>query len=299
MKVLQISQPDDRGTWTIELKTDVKTYRLNVDSESLVSASQLALSVIEQFIDKSLPLELVSPQAQRAELAHHPDVTFRAVADEVCSTEAQRVRQGVLSAESLRITENRIDRVLKPALGDLPITKVPIPLLLELQKSLAAKYSTVTVHQYFVIVRKVFKRAVELGYTTEPPKLPEVEVKGGVRSPFSAGEYSLLMRRSKAMIGARHPEATPELVKQRGIRHEHLVFMPDTYAAIRLMVNSFLRPGDLRTLKHKHVTIARQKDSVYLRLTLPPPPKATLPVVAGAGGEGLTMAQTPAKSWSR
>jgi hypothetical protein len=93
VKVLQISQPDDRGTWTIELKTDVKTYRLNVDSESLVSASQLALSVIEQFIDKSLPLELVSPQAQRAELANHPDVTFGAVADEVRSTEVQRVRQ--------------------------------------------------------------------------------------------------------------------------------------------------------------------------------------------------------------
>jgi integrase len=279
VKVLQISQPDDRGTWTIELKTDIKTYRLNVDSESLVSASQLALSVIEQFIDRSIPLELTSPQAQRAELATHPDVTFGAVAHEVCATEAQRVRQGVLSAESLRIMENRIDRVLKPALGDLPITKVPVPLLLELRKSLAAKYSTVTVHQYFVIVRKVFKCAVELGYISEPPKLPEVEVKGGVRSPFSAGEYWSLMRHGKALVGARHPEASAEMVKRRGLRHEHLVFIPDTYAAIRLMVNSFLRPGDLRTLKHKHVTIAKQKDSVYLRLTLPTMKGHSAPVV--------------------
>ena len=279
VKVLQISQPDDQDTWTIELKTDLKTYRLNVDSESLVSASQLALSVIEQFIDKSLPLELVSPQTQRAELAIHSDVAFGAVADELYAIETQRVRQGVLSAESLRIMKNRMEGVLEPALGDLPITKVPVPLLLGLHHSLAGKYSTVTVHQYFVIVRKVFKCAVELGYISELPKLPEVEVKGGVRSPFSAGEYSLLMRRSKAMIGARHPEATPELVKKRGIRHDHMVFTPDTYAAIRLMVNSFLRPGDLRTLKHKQVTIARQKDSVYLRLTLPTMKGHSAPVV--------------------
>jgi integrase len=47
---------------------------------------------------------------------------------------------------------------------------------------------------------------------------------------------------------------------------------------IRFMVNSFIRPGDLRQLKHKHVTVVRG-DAVYLRLNLPETKKHDKPMV--------------------
>jgi integrase len=48
--------------------------------------------------------------------------------------------------------------------------------------------------------------------------------------------------------------------------------------AIRFMVNSFVRPGDIRQLKHKHVQVVRS-ESTYLRLTLPETKKHDTPVV--------------------
>ncbi len=36
-----------------------------------------------------------------------------------------------------------------------------------------------------------------------------------------------------------------------------------------MMLNSFIRPSDLKTLKHKHIDIASKNGNTYLRLTLP------------------------------
>ncbi len=48
--------------------------------------------------------------------------------------------------------------------------------------------------------------------------------------------------------------------------------------AIRFMVNSFVRPGDLRQLKHKHVTVVRGQNT-YLRMNLPETKKHDKPMV--------------------
>ena len=43
----------------------------------------------------------------------------------------------------------------------------------------------------------------------------------------------------------------------------------DLQWAIRFMLNSFIRPSDLKTLKHKHIESVSKNDTTYLRLTLP------------------------------
>ena len=48
--------------------------------------------------------------------------------------------------------------------------------------------------------------------------------------------------------------------------------------AIRFMVNSFVRPGDIRQLKHKHVQVVRGA-SVYLRMNLPQIKRHDAPMV--------------------
>ena len=47
---------------------------------------------------------------------------------------------------------------------------------------------------------------------------------------------------------------------------------------IRFMVNSFVRPGDLRQLQHKHVQVVRG-ERVYLRMTLPETKRHDTPMV--------------------
>ena len=47
---------------------------------------------------------------------------------------------------------------------------------------------------------------------------------------------------------------------------------------IRFMINSFMRPSDIKFLQHKHVTVVRAKH-IYLRLNLPETKKHDKPIV--------------------
>jgi len=53
---------------------------------------------------------------------------------------------------------------------------------------------------------------------------------------------------------------------------------PDVAWAIGFMVNSFIRPGDLVKMRHRHVEVVRGKNT-YLRLTLPETKLHTAPIV--------------------
>jgi hypothetical protein len=53
---------------------------------------------------------------------------------------------------------------------------------------------------------------------------------------------------------------------------------PDVAWAVGFMVNSFIRPSDLKTLKHRHVEVVRN-DNTYLRLNLPKTKSHAKPIV--------------------
>ena len=53
---------------------------------------------------------------------------------------------------------------------------------------------------------------------------------------------------------------------------------PDLAWAMGFMLHSFIRPSDLKTLKHRHVEIVRSS-SLYLRLTLPETKRHGKPIV--------------------
>jgi integrase len=83
---------------------------------------------------------------------------------------------------------------------------------------------------------------------------------------------------------ARRGDKAPEVKASTGHRERfwvqprNLSLPPDMAWAIRFMVNSFVRPGDLRQLQHKHVQVVRGS-SVYLRMTLPQTKRHDAPMV--------------------
>jgi integrase len=142
--------------------------------------------------------------------------------------------------------------------------------------------SSTTVSQYLVVVRKLLKLAVRHGFLRELPEMPEVKVANRPRSMLSLMEYRSLIKTAHQL--ERQQTLAPELKSTGGHRERFWVaprnrcLPPDMAWAIRFMVNSFVRPGDIRQLKHKHVQVVRS-DSTYLRLTLPETKKHDAPVV--------------------
>jgi integrase len=142
--------------------------------------------------------------------------------------------------------------------------------------------SSTTISQYLVLVRKLLKLAVRQDLLKEVPEFPHVKIATQARSMVTLMEYYRLGR--TALRLSRAQAEAPEIKSTQGKRDRFWVaprnkwLAPDMFWAIRFMVNSFVRPGDLRKLKHKHVTIVRSQ-SVYLRMNLPETKKHDKPMV--------------------
>ena len=126
--------------------------------------------------------------------------------------------------------------------------------------------------QYLVVVRKLLRLAVRHKLLREVPEMPKVRVVHRPRAMLTLADYVAVVRAAHRLV--RQRTQAPQVKQQGRVRERfwvaprHLTLPPDMAWAIRFMVNSFIRPGDLRHLKHKHVQVCRG-EHLYLRLTLP------------------------------
>ncbi len=208
---------------------------------------------------------------------------FDALAEQLLETESQRVQRGELSAASVGILRNRLDAHVLPFFKYIPPSQVTPALMDAFVKRLTDfQMSSTTVSQYLVVIRKLLKLAIRHGFLSEIPELPEVKIANRPRSMLSVQEYAAVVRTAYRL--SRQGVKAPEVKASTGHRERfwvaprNLSLSPDMAWAIRFMVNSFVRPGDLRQLKHKHVQLVRG-ERLYLRLTLPETKRHDTPMV--------------------
>jgi PHD/YefM family antitoxin component YafN of YafNO toxin-antitoxin module len=183
---------------------------------------------------------------------------FDVLADQLIAQENQRVQRGELSAASVGILKNRLDAHVLPYFKYIPPSQVT-PMMMDafVKRLTDAHLSSTTVSQYLVVVRKLLKLAIRHGFLREVPELPTIKVANRPRSMLSLKEYAAVVRTAHRL--ARRGDKAPEVKASSGHRERfwvqprNLSLPPDMAWAIRFMVNSFVRPGDLRQLKHKHV----------------------------------------------
>ena len=141
--------------------------------------------------------------------------------------------------------------------------------VMELVHQLSQYLTPTTVHQHVVIVRKVFGLAKRMGWLTAVPDVPSIKVKGQSRGAFKTHEYERIVRESRRLVGQVHPSSLSELRQHMRLRQADTQMPVDLSWAIRLLVNGFMRPSDLKYLKHQHVEVVLSGTRSYLRLTLP------------------------------
>jgi integrase len=106
-----------------------------------------------------------------------------------------------------------------------------------------------------------------------------VQVKSQPRGSFTAGEYRRLVRAARQQAGVQIPITTTARSRRaQNSVDRYAVVDHDLQLLIRFMVNSFVRPSDIKNLQHKHVTVVRGKHT-YLRLNLPESKKHSAPIV--------------------
>ena len=229
--------------------------------------SQLQMRLPLQEAEQPSPARFVTG----AEVNDSP--TVAAVAERLLLDEGLRAERGAMSQASVGILRNRLKLHILPLLGTLPIHMVDADAVQHLVKRLSDLGSSpTTLSQYMVIVRKMLKLAFSRKWIRELPELPKINIDSRPRAASTLPQYKAVLRSAKQL--ARSGAEAPMFKMGTGTRsrfwitQRYQTLPPDLYWVMVFMVNSFVRPSDIKILQHQHVQVVRGPYT-YLRLSMP------------------------------
>ncbi len=295
--------------WQVRCWVAGRTYRRSTQSQSLRMAQSFARQFYEQLMakhyggpggpgglagqgqlfppraaakeDASFELAEAVAASQAAGKTGKPDkpgVTFGALTSQVLANELARSQRGEYALGSYQVLRNRLDAHILPRWGNQPPSNINFLALMEFTQFLSQTFSTTTISQYMVAVRKVLSYAVAIGELDKLPEFPKIKIVTTPRGAFTPSEYWKIIRTARRLRGQQYPATSDEIRANYKIRVAEQRMPPDMAHAIAFMLNSFIRPSDLKTLKHRHVEIVRAGNT-YLRLTLPETKSHGRPIV--------------------
>jgi integrase len=130
----------------------------------------------------------------------------------------------------------------------------------------AHNLSTPTIIGYLSNLKKVIRQLMKKKILAQMPLFPKLKMNSVPRGAFTITEYARILRASKSL---RQKECKGEKTDKRFHMRLNYRFMPhEMNWLIRFMVYTFMRPGDIRQLKNKHIEVISGKYN-YLRITPP------------------------------
>lgn len=202
--------------------------------------------------------------------------------------EDNRVRRGELSTKSLSITRNRLAKWVSPYFDNMAICEIDYVTLEAFIEGLTeAEIKGVAISQYLIIIRKVLNYALLTNLITSLPHFPKVKAPRTSRGAFTITEYRRLLRTAWRLRD--QPYMMQNRPKELHINEAmvmDVVMQKDMTRLIGFMVNSFIRPSDLKFMQHKHVELV-DGEYRYLRLSLPETKKHEQPIVTMTAGVGI------------
>jgi hypothetical protein len=258
--------------WQVRCFLKGRTYTQSLKTTN----KQAAISQAKQFFH----IKTAELYADRLVVPDDKSPKFADLLPAVVQGLQARVKRGEFAAANIPIFLQRMHNSILPYFGDMSMDQIGFKELSAFMEMMSNRDLTATtVHQHMVAIRKVFAHAHGNNIINTVPKFPIIKVSDKPRGSFSVAEYRDLVRLARQLIGEPVPEAFSKKYRSsREILERHGHINADLHWLIRFMVNGFMRPGDIKFLKHKHVSIVRGKH-IYLRLNLPETKKHDKPIV--------------------
>jgi len=258
--------------WQVRCFLKGRTYTQSLKT----SNKQAAISKAKQFFH----IKTAELYADRVEVRDDKKVKFADLLPGVLQGLQARVKRGEFAAANIPIFLQRMHNSILPYFGDMTMEQINYRQLNDFMEQMSNRdLSATTVHQHMVAIRKVFAHAHGSGIIKSVPKFPVIKVADKPRGSFSITEYRDLVRLARQRIGEHVPEMFSKKYRSsREILERHGYINADLHWLIRFVVNGFMRPGDIKFLKHRHVTIVRGRH-IFWRLNLPETKKHDKPIV--------------------
>ena len=220
-------------------------------------------------------------------------VTFAKAAQLLVESEQAKCKRGQLTKMSFDNLQLRLNKHILPHFSSMDVRSIGYKHLNDFLATISSqkdKLSVSTISAYMGVTRKVLQHAARLSFIDHLPEFPKVGVEDKPRGWFNISEYKTLYKTAKKLAGKKvewrafagpgegsyycmegeRLEADHRLIKRVQMTH-------DLSDLIVFMVNSYVRPTDIKNMQHKHVDIVR-REFEYLRLSLPPSKGHSYPI---------------------
>ena len=219
-------------------------------------------------------------------------MTFTGVSRLLVESEEAKYKRGQLTKISFENMQLRLNKYVLPFFMETDVNMINYKMLDAFLQHLSGpenKLSVSTISAYMGLVRKVLIHAARHSILKHVPEFPNVGVEDKPRGWFTVPEYKAITAMAKRLAGKsvewRKDAATAQSyfcmpgqaksAEDRLVRRVHMTRdLPDL---IVFMVNSYIRPTDVKNMQHAHVHVI-DKEYQYLRLTLPPSKGHSFPI---------------------
>jgi hypothetical protein len=199
----------------------------------------------------------------------HVHFMFDDAARVALTREVVKSSQGEITTQTLGMFQSRLKSKLIPYFTGKNIAEIDYSSVAEFVNFLhKSDIKPITIKQYLGLLKRILQIALELEWIYKIPLFPKIKAKSTPRGSFTCKEYREILQASRQLSRTCHTVPDNHRVTSGGAyMHRDTVPMEMTWL-IQFMVNSFVRPVDIKIIKHKHIELITGTNT-YLRLTLP------------------------------
>lgn len=213
--------------------------------------------------------------------------SFLICADGVIEEDKLKAQRDELSSYYIKTQEQLISKHIKDFFKRYEISDVDYLVLEKFKTYLyEKKLASSSIKIHFVCLSKIFKHAQRNKFITAAPLLPSVKTEDNARGYFTLAEYKLLRKTAKAMIGKVFEVRQKATVGDEEVTKKlrNVVITEEICYLLPFMLYTFIRPSDIKTIKHKHIEVRQEKNNNalydYLFLPIPETKKHSKPLVS-------------------
>lgn len=253
---LQIYRIPASRFWQVRMFVDRKYVRKSTGTDDRKQAVEFAKSLYDTIRIN-----------QRLDISVHTD-TFHACAQHLIRQQDTLVATGQRD-ERINVEDGRkLKTDILPFFGIMGVSSISASTLDDYVADLGKrkKLTPSTISKHLVVIRKVLKEAQKRGFLKALPPFPGVRKKDNPRPYFTTQEYRKLRSKAKSL-------------SQEGLAVRGVPLTEEIYDFIVFGTNVFVRPSDLKLLRHRDVEIVtekRNKKTVQYLSILPPNSKTVV-----------------------
>ena len=240
--------------WQFRVHLEGKPRKRSTKQEEIAKAEHEAKKIYAEMLAQVTSGEITVQPTTRNSLQH--------LAKSLWAKNETRIKNKELNEDKVTKDTYVFERHIKPFFARYDIKDIDLDLLERFKSKLANDgLSAATQLSYINIVMALLREAQIKRLITHLPPKPRVRIDDGVRGFFDDDELAKLRKEIRTNLGNYH-----EFKDEAGKTYRKTRITRELELLVNFMVETYIRPTDLKVLKHEDVRLVKKSDITFLVL---------------------------------